>query len=108
MPKPKKKEKKNKYISRCISAVRHEGTGQKQAVGKCYGMWDYYKKESRIYDFETFINEGRKEKLEIDKTIKKMKREDQLKSGIKLDTKVVPNKRKQYIRKKKVNPQEED
>jgi hypothetical protein len=63
---------------------------------------------NKIHDFETFINEGRKEKLEIDKTIKKFKRDDQLKSGIKLNTKVVPNKRKEYIRKKKVNPQEED
>ena len=63
MPKPKKGEKKNKYISRCISAVRHEGTKQKQAVGKCYGMWNTYsKRESVILDFESFINEGKKEK----------------------------------------------
>jgi hypothetical protein len=30
-------------------------------------------KKPRIFNFETFINEGRKEKLEIDKTIKMMK-----------------------------------
>ena len=112
MPRPGKSEKKNDYISRCISTVRHEGTEQKQAVGKCYGMWKYYKKkkskkESKIYDFETFINEGRKEKLEIDKTIKKMNREDQLKSGANLGTKVVPDKKKKYKRNKKVDIQKE-
>ena len=72
MPKPKKGEKKNKYISRCISAVRQEGTKQKQAVGKCYGMWNTYK-ESNILDFETFVNEGKKEKLKLNKGVKKEK-----------------------------------
>jgi len=65
------------------------------------------KKESRIYNFETFINEGRKEKLEIDKEIKKMKREEQLKSGANLTTKVIPDKKKQYKRKKKVDLNED-
>ena len=64
------------------------------------------KKESRIYDFETFLNEGRKEKLEIDKEIKKMKREEQLKSGAKLTTKVIPDKKKQYKRKRKIDPED--
>lgn len=61
------------------------------------------KKESRIYDFGTFINEGKKEKLNIDKEIKKMNREERLKSGANLSTKVIPNKKKQYKRKKKVD-----
>jgi len=65
------------------------------------------KKESRIHSFETFINEGRKEKLEIDKEIKKMKREEQLKSGANLTTKVIPDKKKQYKRKKKVDLNED-
>ena len=65
------------------------------------------KKESRIYDFSTFINEGRKEKLEINKEIKKMKREEQLKSGANLTTKVIPDKKKQYKRKKKVDLNED-
>jgi hypothetical protein len=66
------------------------------------------KKESKIFDFKTFLNEGRKEKLEIDKTIKKMNREDQLKSGAKLGTTVIPDKKKKYVRKKKINIQEEE
>lgn len=65
------------------------------------------KKESRIYDFETFVNEGRKEKLEIDKEIKKMKREEQLKSGANLTTKVIPDKKRKYVRKKKVDLNED-
>lgn len=65
------------------------------------------KKESKIFDFKTFLNEGRKEKIEIDKTIKKMNREDQLKSGAKLGTTVIPDKKKKYVRKKKINIQEE-
>jgi hypothetical protein len=61
------------------------------------------KKESRIYDFQTFLNEGRKEKLEINKEIKKKNREEQLKSGADLRTKVIPDKKKQYKRNKKVD-----
>ena len=102
MPKPRKGEKKNNYISRCIRKVRHEGTGQKQAVGKCYGMWKYYSKESRILDFQEFVNEcENKEKLEINKEIKKKNREDQLKSGADLRTRIVPSK-KVYRRNKKI------
>lgn len=63
--------------------------------------------ESRIFDFKTFVNEGKKEKLEINKEIKKKNREDQLKSGAKLTTKVVPDKKKQYKRKKKVDLEDE-
>ena len=39
MPYPKKGEKKESYISRCIRMVRGEGTAQEAAVGKCMGMW---------------------------------------------------------------------
>lgn len=47
MPKPNKKEKKSDYISRCISEVMKEGGhSQEQAAGKCYGMWDEYKKSA--------------------------------------------------------------
>lgn len=44
MPKPKKSEKQSSYVSRCISYVmKKEGLSQKAAVGKCYGMYRYYK-----------------------------------------------------------------
>lgn len=65
------------------------------------------KKESKIFDFQTFINEGRKEKLEINKEIKKKNREEQLKSGADLTTRVVPDKKKVYKRIKKINIQED-
>lgn len=69
MPRPAKGETKNNYISRCIRVVRQEGEGQKQAVGKCFGMWKHYtkkkhsrkrkkKNESVITSFEKFINEN--------------------------------------------------
>jgi len=61
------------------------------------------KKESRIYNFETFINEGKKEKMEINKEIKKINREERLKSGANLSTKVIPDKKNRYKRKKKVD-----
>lgn len=43
MPKPTKGEKKQHYISRCIPEVIGEGKPPKEAAGKCYGMFDYYK-----------------------------------------------------------------
>jgi len=43
MPIPKKGEKKKDYISRCIPEVIGEGKPPKEAAGKCYGMFDYYK-----------------------------------------------------------------
>ena len=109
MPKPRKREKKSKYISRCISDVRAEGTPQKAAVGKCYGMYDYYKKKesNNIMNFEDFVNEGKHKdvKKEINKEIKKKNREDQLKSGANLNTRVVPDKR-HYIPPKRVSRRE--
>jgi hypothetical protein len=47
MPTPRKGEQKSAYISRCIRyCVDSEGMEQKAAVGKCYGMWDYYTKNN--------------------------------------------------------------
>lgn len=66
------------------------------------------KKENRIYDFGTFINESQKSvKKEINKEVKKMNREDRLKSGANLSTKVIPDKKKLYKRKKKVDIEKE-
>jgi len=47
MPVRRKGEKKNSYVSRCISQVRHEGLGQKQAVGKCEGMANWKPKRRK-------------------------------------------------------------
>ena len=44
MPKPRKNENKQRYISRCVKQVMKEGKTQKEALGKCYGMWDTYHK----------------------------------------------------------------
>ncbi len=42
---PKKGEKEKDYISRCVSALRKEGKSQKEAVGQCYGMFNYGRNE---------------------------------------------------------------
>ena len=47
MPSPAKGESQQDYISRCISQLRHEGYGQKEAIGRCYGMYRHYKKKAR-------------------------------------------------------------
>lgn len=46
-------------------------------------------------------------KLQIDKEIRKHKRNEQLKSGIKLTTKVIPDKKK-YTRRKKIHEEPEE
>lgn len=49
MPTPREGEDKSSYISRCIKyCMDNEGTEQKAAVGKCYGMWDSYQKKSNV------------------------------------------------------------
>jgi len=43
MPKPQKGEAKGHYISRCIHYIVHrEGKSRKEAIGKCYGMYEQY------------------------------------------------------------------
>jgi hypothetical protein len=39
MPNVRKGESSKSYMSRCIPTVKKEGATQKQAVGKCYGMY---------------------------------------------------------------------
>lgn len=39
MPNPRKGETEEEFISRCIQVVMQEGLTQKQALGKCYGIW---------------------------------------------------------------------
>lgn len=50
MPEPREGETKEEYIPRCVSFVTRESgsrvTGD-QAVGKCYGLWDYFKKKKK-------------------------------------------------------------
>lgn len=47
MPKPKKGESKKKYVARCIPEVIGEGKPPKEAAGKCYGMYDFYKRKKK-------------------------------------------------------------
>ena len=42
MPYPRKDEDKAHYIARCIKQVMAEGRPQKEAVGRCHGMWKTY------------------------------------------------------------------
>jgi len=43
MPRPGKKESKQKFISRAISEFRKEGISAKEAIGRAYGFWRTYK-----------------------------------------------------------------
>lgn len=47
MPKPKKNEEKDDFISRCISIVMTEGVEQKQAIAICNAYWDKRDKSKR-------------------------------------------------------------
>jgi hypothetical protein len=38
--KPRAGEDKSAFISRCIAYVRNEGKSEREAAGKCYGMWE--------------------------------------------------------------------
>jgi hypothetical protein len=39
MPKPRKKETKSKFMSRCISDVIKEGKKRDQAIAQCINVW---------------------------------------------------------------------
>lgn len=47
MPKPKAGEKRSKFVSRCIRAIRNEGDKRptRQVAGKCFGIYDTWKKK---------------------------------------------------------------
>jgi hypothetical protein len=70
MPKPKKGESKKSYISRCIPMVIGEGKPPKEAAGKCYGMFDFYKKKKKkkkneSFEFPKFSNMNEDTKITI-------------------------------------------
>lgn len=61
MPKPLSNETKEEYISRCTKyVIDNEGVEQKQAVGKCYGLWDHFNKkdEMLLHKIDHYINEN--------------------------------------------------
>jgi len=46
MPEVKKGQSKSDYVQMCVPYVmKHEGATQEQAVGKCYGLYKYFKKK---------------------------------------------------------------
>lgn len=48
MPRPKKGESKEQFISRCIAyLVGKEGKDQAQATAICYSLWEQYQKNRR-------------------------------------------------------------
>lgn len=64
--------------------------------------------ESRITNFKNFLTEAKKRNVtkEVLKELSKRKREERLASGAKHQTKVVPDKKKQYNRQKSKRIQE--
>lgn len=53
------------------------------------------------------IETSTERKLQIDKVIKKKNREEQLETGVKLTTKVIPDKKK-YNRRRKIKEEPEE
>lgn len=48
MPEPRQGENQQDYISRCIEyCIKNEGLDQKQAAGKCYGMWRQHHRKGK-------------------------------------------------------------
>lgn len=47
MPDPKKGEKKDNFMSRCIPILVKEGKPSDQAVAICSSMYDQYKKHKK-------------------------------------------------------------
>lgn len=47
MPTPNKGEKREDFVGRCISVLRHEGDKRDNRIvaGKCYGIYDNWKKK---------------------------------------------------------------
>lgn len=48
MPKPKKGESQQQFISRCISQKVKEGVDQEQAIAICYSQWDNRNKKKSM------------------------------------------------------------
>lgn len=49
MPDIKAGESRDDYVARCVPyVIKKEGATQKQALGKCYGMYDHYTKNEDI------------------------------------------------------------
>lgn len=48
MPKPRSGESEGDFVARCVPIVMGEGSTQKQALGKCYGLYRNAKKEMNI------------------------------------------------------------
>jgi hypothetical protein len=69
MPKPLPNETKEEYIPRCISyVIKNEGAEQKQAAGKCYGLWDYFNKKNIIEKIDDYLKEQSTTTPDIDIT----------------------------------------
>jgi hypothetical protein len=69
MPKPLPNETKEEYIPRCIEyIVKNEGAEQKAAVGKCYGLWDYFNKKNITEKISDYIEEEGTVTADIDIT----------------------------------------
>jgi hypothetical protein len=70
MPKPRKGERRNKFISRCISDVVGEGTKQNQAIAICHSIWEEHAEaEMASSDYLHVQVKEKKKKKEILKPI---------------------------------------
>jgi hypothetical protein len=48
MPKPKKGEKEEQFIPRCIKMLQEEeNKSHKESVGQCFGIWENHRKDNK-------------------------------------------------------------
>lgn len=90
VPKPRKNEKQDKYISRCISAVKKADPDrpQKQVIAICYSTWRESKKKKRkkaevemmakltLDDVENKLDELYDKRKKVRKEISKLYKQD--------------------------------
>jgi hypothetical protein len=65
MPTPRKGEKQNKFMSRCVSDIVHEGKDQKQAVAICYSLWSEHEKAEMASEDYIHVEMEEKEPKQI-------------------------------------------
>ena len=108
--KKEKREPKTKKIGYGIRDEKPEPIPPESDIKTAYKRSELGYKFRHMESFVNFfVNETKMKdpKKEILKHLSKKKREERLESGANLSTKVVPDKKKQYTRKKKVNLEED-
>jgi hypothetical protein len=104
--KPKNKEKKSEFVSRCIgdTTINKDFPDQKQRIAVCYSQWEQAKKEASAhveFENEEFLIFLESECLECDETIKASEEE------LTLENLYFPNE-KEYLSAEEIDLEESE